>query len=100
MASKGNGPKMTEYSPEHRGLNSVKVIVAFSLAIGVVMISGLLQSWSVGSFVAAFVVISIVAGVFWWLFASPGAKPFSAGRTRARAMFWSKDNFDEVTKGR
>ena len=89
---------MADYSPEQRQRNQRSIIVTTAIACAVVVVSGLMQSWSAGSYVAAFAVIAVLAVIFWALFAGRNARPLPTDRQHARWPYLSKKKLDENIK--
>lgn len=89
---------MADYSPAQRQKNQRTIALVTAGAVAVLLISGSMQSWSIGSYVAALAVVGVMAASFWALFAGRNARPLPTDRKHARWPYLSKKKMDEIIK--
>lgn len=61
------------YTHVERSKNQRTIILTTAAVVGVIFISGRLQSWPISSYVVIALVLAPLVALCWWVFASPEA---------------------------
>ena len=86
------------YTPDQLARNRTNIVLTAAAFSFVMIISGLIQSWPVSSFVAAGAAIAVCVLVFWKLFASNTAQRLPSDRHYARWPWWISKEQDDKNK--
>lgn len=87
-----------DYTPEQRSRNQLSIVLTAGIVLGVVLISGRLQGWPLGSFVVAMGFVVLVAMAFWKVFGSRSARPLPTGKAYARNPHFSQQQLDKMAR--